>query len=173
MSNIFERDYQMLDLGRDANWQEAQENYRRLVNRWHPDRFTDRPRERQLAQSRFIDVTKSYNNLRNFHRENRRLPLQNPSFQDFSPSQSTGTPPEPTKKPGKYGSATVEEEFFAQQGEKPSKKRPYWLWVIPLIGLFGVVLLFLELEKRVAEQTRENAIEVLRSTEPSEFMPKK
>lgn len=174
VSNIFERDYQMLELDRDADWKEARESYRRLVNRWHPDRFTARPREKHHAQTRFIEVTKSYNNLRSFHRDHHRLPLQDPALRDNG--QSTGTPPEPTRKAGdksSKGSNWLQDEHaFATQsdGSKPSKPR-YWLWAIPVLGLIITFVLFMLLEQRIAEEQRENAIEVLRSTEPSKFLP--
>ncbi len=171
MSNIFERDYQMLELDRDADWKEARESYRRLVNRWHPDRFAARPREKQHAQTRFIEVTKSYNNLRSFHRDHHRLPLQDPALRDNE--QSTGTPPEPTeKKAGKSPGWLNDENAFATQADDTKPRKPrYWLWAIPVLGLIVTFVLFILLEQRIAAEQRENAIEVLRSTEPSKFLP--
>ena len=171
MSNIFERDYQMLELGRDSDWTEARQSYRRLVNRWHPDRFSTRPREKQLAQSRFIEVTKAYNNLRAFHREHDRLPLQDPK--QSNQQKSRGTPPEPAVRPGKPDNSSLDDALF--RVETPKRKptdRRYWLLVIPVVAIIAILTLFIVLEKRIAQQQRENAIEVLRSTEPSDFLPK-
>jgi len=173
VSNIFERDYQMLELDRDASWADARINYKRLVNRWHPDRFNSRPREKQHAQGRFIEVTKSYNNLRTFHRDHSRLPLQNPALRD-SP-QSTGTPPEPNVRSGGFGSPSVEDTVGSIN--KPATKRkmlPLWCYVVPLAALaIGVIVIFVVLEKRTAAKQREAAIEVLNRTTPSEFLQKK
>jgi len=174
VSNIFERDYQMLELSREAGWAEARQSYRRLVNRWHPDRFASRPREKHLAQSRFIEVTKSYNNLRAFHREHHRLPLQDPKLR--TRPQNSGTPPEPPVKPGNKASTQTDEEFFSPEPGVTRQASPikrYWLFAIPIVGIIAVLTLFIVLEKRIAKQQRQNAIEVLRSTEPSEFMPKR
>lgn len=172
MSNIFERDYQMLELDREASWADARHNYKRLVNRWHPDRFAARPREKQHAQGRFIEVTKSYNNLRAFHRQHSRLPLQNPALRDTP--QSTGTPPEPSKGPAKYGAPRVEDtDTGIMNVETESKKRPMWVFLVPLAALIiGVFLVFIVLENRIAAQNREAAIKVLNNTKPSEFLPK-
>jgi len=152
VSNIFERDYQMLELDRDASWADARHNYKRLVNRWHPDRFAARPREKQHAQGRFIEVTKSYNNLRTFHRQHSRLPLQNP----------------------KFGAPRVEDTMGSMRNAKTGgKKRPMWFFVVPLVCLaIGTISVFIVLEKRIAAQNREAAIEVLNNAKPSEFLPK-
>jgi len=173
VSNIFERDYQMLELDRDASWADARVSYKRLVNRWHPDRFNSRPREKQHAQERFIEVTKSYNNLRTFHRDHSRLPLQNPALRDTP--QSTGTPPEPSRTSSKFGSLRVEDTAGGTKLDaKKRQKRPLWIFVVPLVALaIAVILIFVVLEKRIAEQQREAAIEVLNNTKPSEFLPKK
>lgn len=173
MSNIFERDYQMLELGRDAAWADVRLSYRRLVNRWHPDRFSTRPREKQLAQSRFIEVTKAYNNLRAFHREHSRLPLQDPKLRTESQTQTAGTPPEPPVKSGKLNTAKLNEDLFTTDTSqrKPAKPR-YWLLAIPVVAIIGVLALFVILENRLEQQRRDKAIEVLRSTQPSDFMPK-
>lgn len=172
MSNIFERDYQMLELDRDASWADARHNYKRLVNRWHPDRFAARPREKQHAQGRFIEVTKSYNNLRTFHRQHSRLPLQNPALRDTP--QSTGTPPEPARGAAKFGAPRVEDTMGSMRNAKTGgKKRPMWFFVVPLVCLaIGTISVFIVLEKRIAAQNREAAIEVLNNAKPSEFLPK-
>ena len=173
MSNIFERDYQMLELDRDASWDDVRLNYKRLVNRWHPDRFNTRPREQQHAQGRFIEVTKSYNNLRAFHRQHTRLPLQDPALSGNF--QSTGTPPEPARRSAKSGAPTVEDMMGkAIKTKSGGKKLPIWLFIVPLLILAIVVIgVFITLEKRIAAQQREAAIEVLNNTKPSEFLPKR
>lgn len=160
----------MLELDRDASWADARISYKRLVNRWHPDRFNSRPREKQHAQGRFIEVTKSYNNLRAFHRLHSRLPLQDSSLRDVP--QSTGTPPEPAKRPAAYGSARVEDTLNSPGHVARTVKKPkMWLYIIPfVIVLIVVAAVFVGLEKRLAAKQRAAAIEVLNQTKPSEFL---
>jgi len=170
MSDIFERDYQMLELDRDASWHDARTSYKRLVNRWHPDRFASRPREKQHAQTRFIEITKSYDNLRGFHRDYQRLPLQNPALQDKKPNNPTSNPR--IKRPGQRKEQDVEEFIFATSSnvvKNPQFK--YWLIAIPVVGLLITLSVFVVLERRLAQQQRAAAIDVLRETQPSEFMP--
>jgi len=158
MSNIFERDYQMLELDRDAGWRDARESYRRLVNRWHPDRFAARPRERHHAQSRFI------------------LPLQKASDADVVKNTQSTTKPSSSKtnKPTTHQSVELNDNGFAVA---PTKQRSalsrYWLWAIPVIGLVLTFSVFIMLERRIAERQRDAAISVLRNTEPSKFLPDK
>jgi len=58
-------------------------------------------------------------------------------------------------------------------GASGPKKPRYWLWAIPVIGLLLTIALFVVLEQRIAAKQREAAIDVLRNTQPSEFMPKR
>jgi len=162
----------MLEIDRDSTWKDARASYRRLVNRWHPDRYSSRPREKQHAQQRFIEVTKAYDSLRTFYREHDRLPLQNPALRDNQPANQTSA--KPPNKAQKKRKNSIEEDIFATEATIPTNRKPrYWLWAIPVLGLIATIAVFAILEKRMAEKQREAAIDVLRNTQPSEFMPKK
>ena len=76
VDTTYRRDYEELGLDEAADWPTARGTYRRLVNTWHPDRYAQRPREREHARQRFIRLTRSFDRLRGFYRENGRLPLQ-------------------------------------------------------------------------------------------------
>ena len=72
----FRPDYTILELDDRADWKTTRAQYRRLVHLWHPDRYAKRPRELEHAQQQFILLTKSYDNLKNFHRSYGRLPFE-------------------------------------------------------------------------------------------------
>lgn len=72
----FRPDYAALELNHNDDWGTVRENYRRLVHRWHPDRYAQKPRERAHAQQQFINLTIAYTQLRNFHRDHGHLPFQ-------------------------------------------------------------------------------------------------
>lgn len=76
MAHQFRDDYVLLGLEETADWASAQVQYRRQVNRWHPDRFIQKPRERLHAEQRFIQLTKAFERIRSFYRINSRLPFE-------------------------------------------------------------------------------------------------
>jgi len=138
VSTVFEHDYQILELDRDATWHDVRESYRRLVNRWHPDRYASRPREKQHAQTRFIEVTKAYNNLRAFYRKHQRLPLQNPALQDATTANIHAS--QVSKRTAKHKVHNVDELIFEPSSnvvKNPHFK--YWMLAIPAVGLFVTI----------------------------------
>jgi len=155
------------------NWAEARRSYRHLVQQWHPDRFSDRPREKQLAQNRFVEITSAYNNLREFHREHSQLPLQDllpkNTYQQNKPQQSE-TPP-PAVKPRKTKTTSSTDDLFEiDSGRKKSTAPSYWLWAIPLIAVMAILTLLVLLEKRLAQQHRQSAVEVLEPIQSVELI---
>ncbi len=172
MAIDFQQDYQSLQLEKDANWSEAQANYRSLVNRWHPDRYARRPRELPHAQKEFIQLTKSFNNLRNFYRQNKRMPFELrpvataqqsvPKKQQRIESLSDGDAELEILKKGKSSGAS-----------KTREKRLSVLWVgLTAFMVISSLVVIAYLDRRDRALTLEQAREVLKDTQPSEFLPK-
>ena len=76
MNQEFRESYEDLGLDGEADWPTIQATYRRLVNKWHPDRHQHSNTDKTHAQQEFIRVTRAFNDLRDFYREYHRLPLQ-------------------------------------------------------------------------------------------------
>ena len=187
MTHDYRPDYDTLELDERADWARARATYRRQVNRWHPDRFTDRPREREHAQQRFINLTRAFDNLRAFHRENARLPFE-PIRYGTSAAAAERAGPEDDAPPLRPGSVAT----GASQFERPSDEavldagilglreaRPGsaprglgWLrWAVPLCALVVLTLgVFVVLDRNARQAAMAEGREVLRRTAPSEFM---
>lgn len=170
MAIQFEQEYRLLELDTGANWSIAQANYRRLVHAWHPDRYAHRPREKMHAQSQFIELTKAFNHLRSFYRQNHRLPFE-------QIKQAIADPPEPeTHQQIRPEDGSINELSILNK-RKPSTKllKPsllkILLWVIPAFATVaaGCAVFFI-----IDRNTKQNAIEeakrVLRTVQPSEYM---
>jgi len=167
----FKRDYELLELEPTSNWELTRANYRRLVNIWHPDRFTDKPRERAHAQQQFIELTKSFNNLRSFYRENKRMPFERMT-------QSVSDLPEPpvSKRVNPKDHEIVQNSILNKR--KPSKVstrasplRANW-WIIPtVLTIVAGLFVFMYIDRSTRYKQIEEAKRVLRSTEPSAYMP--
>lgn len=76
MPTDFKNCYETLGLTPDADWRMVQSTYRHLLIRWHPDRHQENNVTADHAKQHFISLSTSFNALRDFQREHKRLPLQ-------------------------------------------------------------------------------------------------
>lgn len=67
--------YVTLGVTPDTDWQTLRANYRRLIGRWHPDRFSADPTRKEIAEERCKRITLAYQALANYRREHGVLPL--------------------------------------------------------------------------------------------------
>lgn len=170
MAIQFQHDYRLLELDPVADWAKANKNYRRLVHIWHPDRYAQRPRERVHAQTQFIELTKAFNNLRGFYRENSRMPFE-------QIKQSVADSPEPPVNQRIKPEDTAVAESSILNKRKPSTKsltssliKPL-LWIIPTCAVvIGGIAVFAIIDRNAKLNTIEEAKRVLRSVKPSEYM---
>ncbi len=163
MAIQFQRNYQLLELDNNADWKTANKNYRRLVHTWHPDRFEQRPRERIHAQQQFIELTKAFNNLRGFYRENNRLPFEKIQHAKTAPSSP------PIEKRVMPSDELVLESGILNK-RKPSTsflKSDLFhrvLWALPIIAALVVgMAVFVITDRNAKMNTIEEAKRVLRS----------
>jgi len=56
--------YKILDLDRNASFQQVKEAYKDLVNIWHPDRFSNKPRLKRKAEQKLKEINAAYDTLR-------------------------------------------------------------------------------------------------------------
>lgn len=173
----FAQHYKQLELHDRANWELARANYRRLVHLWHPDRFAQRPRERVHAQQQFINLTKSYNVLRNFYRKNKRLPFET-AFS--SPNRDTdnlmnnafdeqgfdNTPPPPVDA----GILSRDPADRERKISKEGMRKLGWLMGGGAIVL-GTIMLFLVIDQQANQATAQQGREVIKEAPHSEFLP--
>jgi len=166
----FKHEYQQLELDPSADWKNAQANYRRLVHVWHPDRYAQRPREKIHAQQQFIELTKAFNNLRTFYRENNRMPFE-------QIKQAISDSPVPAKHQQIMPEDNAISESSILNKRKPSTKslkpnifRPL-LWAVPTVATVAVgIAVFIVIDRNAKLNTIEEAKRVLRTVQPSEYL---
>jgi len=165
----FQHNYQLLELKPGSDWQTAKKNYRRLVHACHPDRFAQKPRERVHAQQKFIELTKAFNSLRTFHRENHRMP-----FEQIRHAVADSPEPPPSQR------VTTTDETMFKTGilnkRKPSTEnlksslKPL-LWILPTgATIIAGLVVFVIIDRNAKMKTIEEAKRVLHSSEPSQYM---
>ncbi|MFK8081553.1 MAG: J domain-containing protein [Granulosicoccus sp.] len=171
----FAEHYQQLEIDDRANWDSAQSSYRKLVHVWHPDKFTSRPRERLHAQQRFINLTKSYNALRDFYRTNQRLPFQ--SVHTASKDQKPKLEHDSQEPKRSASVAEVDSSVLRRDPEKSaystgnSGNRRKIIWALAGLSiLFFTATLFLILDQKLNQATAEIGREVIKDAPESEFL---
>jgi len=89
----------VLDLEQGASWEEVRNQYRRLVQKWHPDRYADA--ERGVAEERLKEINLAFSWLSIHYRDSPGL--QHPSRQTPSTEEteqaSAGDAPPPWQEP--------------------------------------------------------------------------
>ena len=182
MSDTYRRDYDELGLDEATDWTAARAAYKSLVNTWHPDRYTHRPREREHAQQRFIRLTRSFDRLRAFYRENGRLPFETvvpraPENLKVDRVARAATERRRREAPAVAVEAELSgDELLGTIGRAPVRvppaRRAALLWAgvgacVVAVTLAGVALM----DRNERQAAWRDGRDVLLGTEPSEFMP--
>ena len=171
--------YRLLALNDNADWTSVRVNYRRLVHKWHPDKFAQKPRERIHAQQHFIKLTKSYNELRNFYRKHQRLPFQ-PANTVNAQDRASSCNSAQTDKQVHDDTATMAMDSGLLKRE-PSKrgrtnspsgnvKKVVWLMTGACI-MVGTIMFFLILDRNANRAVAEKGREIVKEAPQSDFLP--
>ena len=145
--------YDILSLANDADWEDANLSYRRLVQRWHPDRYAGR--EQAEAEQHFIQITKAYNKLKGYHQKNKSLPFA--SVKADIPESSLGRI---GANGGTTGNNSSQPPRAPSSGNLVQKRISPVMWIAGISFLLGGVILLVmisQLEKKSSEKNRESA----------------
>ena len=167
MSTQFQRDYELLELDRISDWSTARANYRRLVNVWHPDRYSNRPAEQEHAQKIFIELTKSFNNLRNFYREKNRLPYQLDAIEKTKPAEPS---PEQRVDPNVTESSVLKHRQSSDILSRTNSTKRSSLLIPTLLTIACGIAIFIYMDVTAKNRAAEEASKVLNNSTPSEFL---
>lgn len=174
----FKSDYAVLQLHKSADWAAARASYRQLVHLWHPDKFIQRPAERAHAQLQFINLTKSYNSLRNFQRINGHLPFQTIASHQTRDAGKSEKPD--ASKPGETSHdrrGTAEDRSGRAPAAKAVKnvtahrknRGATWMATGALMMIATIVFLLVQ-DNKATKARLELGREVVRQAPPSEFL---
>jgi len=172
----FMADYALLKLDTDADWKLARNQYRKLVHIWHPDKYADRPRERDHAQKQFIELTKSFNQLKDFHKLHGRLPYENASPEAPRPDAQINVSGSAIGKKSRVNTNNLDLDPLSRDENKTDdrvKKRSplkkiLWLCTASVV-IFTTIGFFLVIDQKANQRNLEHAKQVLRNAPESEF----
>jgi len=147
MSSLsYQNCYDILSLANDASWEEASVRYRKLVQQWHPDRYQGKDNE--IAELRFIEITKAFNKLRDYYQANDALPFS--SVKSEISSEELATRSSGLRRKNSRHSVT----------DNPNKRVSPFMWLIGAVFLIGAALFIafmIQLEKKSSAKNREAA----------------
>lgn len=146
----YQQCYEILSLANDAKWDDASLNYRRLVQQWHPDRYSGHDHER--AQQRFVEITSAHHKLRDYYQKNKTLPFA---------SVKADIPNEPIRstRHTRPGRERDREATNVTTGEALRRITPF-MWLMSgafVCAVVAVLVVLSQLEKRDRELHRETA----------------
>ncbi|MFK8075897.1 MAG: hypothetical protein AB8B84_04885 [Granulosicoccus sp.] len=176
--NDFNADYANLRLENTADWKTARLHYRKLVHIWHPDKYSDKPRERIHAQKQFIALNKSYNHLKAFYKQYGSLPFQDIVPEVPRPDAELNGSANNAGARGKVDPANLNLDKLSRDDDKideriikPNPARKI-IWILTAcFVIFSTIVLFFILDRKANLQNLQKGQQVLREAPESEFTP--
>lgn len=129
-----EKHLDTLEIDSSKSWDAIEKQYRQLIQRWHPDRNLGENKD--IAQSKFIEINSAYKALREQYRKNGAIPRHLPPEQQ---GPLLGTKKEVVVKPALYKNKFVVAAVLG----------------IALLSVIGALLW--SLDSRLAENNRDRA----------------
>lgn len=174
----FEADYRTLNLHENADWRTTRVRYRKLVHKWHPDKYSDRPKDLEFAQKKFIALTKAYNRLKAFHSLHKRLPFEHTTREEIRADAVLNIDSVTASKKSRADQEDLDKGTFSRDESKTDerliKKSPLTriLWIIiTCIVIVGTIMLFFVLDQKANQRNRIIGEQVLKEAPESEFIP--
>ena len=174
----FKADYRTLKLKQNADWATARNHYRKLVHKWHPDKYSDRPTELENAQKQFIALSKSYNRLKEFHSRNKRLPFENSppetprpdatlNVDSDNPSMRSNVDPNNMD----LGTLSRDKSRIDPRLDKKSSVAKILSLIVASVVVVGTIMLFFILDQKANQKNMARGRQAIKEAPQSEFTP--
>ena len=89
----YSRFYAALGVNPDTDWETLRGHYKRLIGKWHPDRFSGDTASRKIAEERSKQITIAYQALGNYRRKHGVLPPRTPAIDECAQAPSLHADP--------------------------------------------------------------------------------
>lgn len=86
--------YHILGLDLNSDWTTLRRTYKKLIQKWHPDRFADGTKEKLAAEGKIKTINIAYKQIHAFYRKKNTLPLARlePELNSDTTSSFTDSP---------------------------------------------------------------------------------
>ncbi len=133
----FSECYRILGLTPGCQWNEVQASYRRLVQKWHPDRYPPQSEAQTEAGQRMQELNKAYTALSDYYRSQGKLPFETRAQDSTTAAQATA----PSSRPDSRDPAADGRSQHAYQApiQRPAREgvSTFSAWIA--MALFAVI----------------------------------
>lgn len=85
----FSECYLLLNINPDSEWEDVRKSYKRLIQKWHPDRFELGSEKQSIANAKITNINLAYRELSKYYRIHRSLPIIDDVDTDIEKTGST------------------------------------------------------------------------------------
>lgn len=121
--------YKVLNVRPECTWAELRSAYRKLIQKWHPDRFEDGSKEKIAAENKIKSLNIAYKHIQNYYRQKGKLPLVDNNIkakpkvtQPSNPAPSKATPNKSNIDKNVAANASVQNNISDKQSKITDKK---------------------------------------------------
>lgn len=136
-TNEIRRWYQTLGLEPGCDWNDIRAVYRRLAQKWHPDRFPEGSIEAEEARRKIVQINRAYQSLSDYRRRHGSLP----GIPKETPANSSRG--SQASSWAAQRSSVFDDGWKGQRGGHDSGRRRQARWRPRLIWLIGIGLVVL------------------------------
>ncbi|MFK5950594.1 MAG: J domain-containing protein, partial [Methylococcales bacterium] len=108
--------FQILDITPDCSWAELRKSYKKLIQKWHPDRFKDNSKEKAGADNKIKTINIAFKQISSYYRSNGSLP----PIEEKPKTKQQVPPKKPSIKP--VTTKTTVNKQFKPEPEKTSNR---------------------------------------------------
>jgi len=145
--------YRILSLAPDCSRDDLRKSYKRLIQKWHPDRFTDGSKEKSAADDKIKIINIAYNQLQSYYRKTGELPKPESQKQQTKKKQTekhSATQPAPPKKEtnqqSRKASSQTRQQHDTAATSRPARtstaRRPVFTGIMTLMLLAATYFIF-------------------------------
>jgi len=115
--------YQILGLNPETSWSDLRKRYKKLIQKWHPDRFDDDSKEKLAAEYKIKAINIAYNQIQKYYQANKALPPLEKTPETRQESKKTQSQAvTPDKKQESNKESTPSSSKNRKQADKKSKR---------------------------------------------------
>jgi len=130
--------YKILGIDPSCTWKELRKSHKKLIHKWHPDRYEDTSEKKAIADEKIKSINIAYNHIQQYYRSNNALPSvtedEPPYVKATSPKQQavtkTATETRPKARFGKRPRAST-----PLPARKTPARRTFYTITIVLLSL--------------------------------------
>lgn len=135
--------YKILDADQNCSWKELRKSYKKLIHKWHPDRYDETSGRKALADEKIKSINIAYNQIQQYYRSNSALPSV--TEDDPSPEKNKPQKQQPAAEARPKTRTRKQPQANTHKPEsKAPKRRTFYTVIIALLSLTAFYSIYTE-----------------------------